>query len=762
MTFANRKFIGLLGAATVVIVAEYVLVLSDSVIAGRMIGAGALGAMNLLMPVFMLVSFFTWQLAVGTSIVYSDAMARTQPVRAANLAGQGLAASVLLGFALCAGIFLLRGPYLDFMASDAATTAYAADYLKWYPVAALLEAIDLLLLYLVYTDGGELCCMVSYCVQVVVNLGLSYGLCAGKLGLPELGMGGIALGTAIANISGMVMLLARLLRSGTCGLRFAPKFMPRALAHSLKLSFGDASSGLFQALLFFVTTKYLIRMWGSDELPIATVVFFVIRLSLFFNGVGIALQPLETVYYGESNTTSINRLVRFAACISVCEGLFLTAVVFIGPELFANIVGIDDPSLVEKTSHAARLTVTGLVGYALSYMLNSHYQYVGRPCRSVLLTALAFFAVPAALLPALGRMVGMNGVWIALAAGPSATVAAFLIVPALRRRSKPAAADRETMIWSVVASNAAACARTVDRFREAILRFAAAETATQIADSLAHALQCIRERNGGRRSIRAEITVKPEPNGIRLIVRDDGVHFAINLPDCSVLHLPAAGYNRNIFSFTLTRDSFDGRYELLRGSEVSAEEIVGVAQLDGSSFDDIYHSSPEQNYALFRTNRESGFVVRDRESGKIVGYTMLLPVDDVTYMKIRKGCFLDTELTPDMVRKYDAPGIYHLYFTGVVVHPKHRSVRMVLSMINAMVDDFLELSRRGIFIDRMIADVVTLDGKKFCRFFGLDKVCESDHHSTIYEVTVMPPRFRVTTPNIQRLEAAYTERNLRI
>lgn len=140
MTFANRKFIGLLGAATVVIVAEYVLVLSDSVIAGRMIGEEALGAMNLLMPVFMLVSFFTWLLAVGTSIVYSDAMARTQQKLAANLAGQGLAASFLLGLALCAGIFVLKGLYLDFMASDAATTAYAADYLKWYPVVADLSS----------------------------------------------------------------------------------------------------------------------------------------------------------------------------------------------------------------------------------------------------------------------------------------------------------------------------------------------------------------------------------------------------------------------------------------------------------------------------------------------------------------------------------------------------------------------------------------------------------------------------------------------
>ncbi|MBO7683326.1 MAG: hypothetical protein J6T51_01195 [Kiritimatiellae bacterium] len=757
MTFANRKFIGFLGAATIVIVAEYVLVLSDSVIAGRMIGEEALGAMNLLMPVFMTVSFFTWLLAVGTSIVYSDAMARMQRDRAANLAGQGLVASVLVGLALCAAILAFKGPYLAFMAPGAGTAGYAAAYLKWFPVVAVLEAVDLVLLYLVYTDGGEICCTVSYCAQVIVNLVLSYGLCSGEWGLPALGMGGIALGTAVAYVSGAAMLLPRLAFSRECGIRFVPKFLPRDFARSLALSFGDASSGLFQALLFFVTTKYLIRGWGSDILPVATVVFFVIRLSLFFNGVGIALQPMETVYHGEGNVTAIRRLVRFAACVSVFEGLFLTAVVFIAPELFADVVGIDDPALVVGASQAARLTVVGLAGYALTYMLNSHYQYVGRPDRSVKLTALAFFAVPAALLFALGGAAGVNGVWVALAAGPTVTVVAFLALPSVRR-AKPAARAMDTHVWSVEASDPAACAEVVKEVGATLSDSISPEAARQVVRTLAPALRCIRERNGKGRRIQSEITVKPEANGARLIVRDDGHHFAIDSLDCPVLHLPAAGFNRNIFIFAQPRDQFEDRYEILRGIDMTLEEVRDVVALDDRNFDACYHSTPEQNWELFKTNRESGFVVRDRETGQLVGYTMLLPVDDSTYLRIRKGAFMDTELTPEMVLKYDAPGIYHLYFTGVVVHPDHRSARMVLAMFNAMIEDFIALSERGIFIDRMIADVVTLDGKKFCRFFGLDKVCESNHHSTIYEVLALPPKFRMTTPSTRRLEAAYKSR----
>jgi len=754
MTFANRKFIGFLGAATIVIVAEYILVLSDSVIAGRVIGEVALGAMNLLMPVFMIASFFTWLLAVGTSIVYSDAMARMQKDRAANLAGQGLVASILLGLALCVVVFAFKGAYLSFMAPDAATTGYAADYLKWFPLVVVLEAIDLLLLYLVYTDGGELCCTVSYCAQVVVNLALSYGLCSGKWGLPELGMGGIALGTAFAYLSGIAMILPRLIRCKKCGISFRPKFLPQDFVRSLKLSFGDASAGLFQALLFFVINKYLIHEWGSDVLPVATVVFFVIRLSIFFNGVGIALQPMETVYHGEGNTTAINRLVRFAACMSIFEGLCLTAIVFIAPEFLADVVGIADPELVSAASRAARLTVIGLAGYALTYMMNSHYQYIWRPDCSVKLTALAFFIVPVALLFSLGKVAGINGVWIALAAGPMVTVAAFLIIPSTRL-ARPGAKGKEPCVWSVKVSDPAACAEVVAGVQSALPSTLPAEATKNVVDTLSHALKSIRKRNGKNRRIQAEVTVKPEDNGVKLIVRDDGQHFAIDSLLCPALHMPAAGFNRNIFIFALPKDQFDDKYEILRGSDLTLEQVKDVVALDDRNFDASYHSTPEQNAALFKTNRESGFAVRDRETGSLVAYAMLLPVTDSTYLRIRQGAFIDTELTPDMVVKYDKPGIYHLYFTGVVVHSDHRSVKMVMTIFNAMIDDFIDLAKRGILIDRMIADVVTRDGRKFCRFFGLDRVCESNHHSTIYEVSALPPKFRMTTPSTRRLEAVY-------
>ena len=88
---------------------------------------------------------------------------------------------------------------------------------------------------------------------------------------------------------------------------------------------------------------------------------------------------------------------------------------------------------------------------------------------------------------------------------------------------------------------------------------------------------------------------------MRIIVRDDGLHFAIDGLDLPVRHLPAAGFNRNIFSFALPGDNFERRYEVLRGYDLSSDEIKEIIKLEDRSFDTRYHATLEQECALFKS-----------------------------------------------------------------------------------------------------------------------------------------------------------------
>ena len=354
MTF-NRRFFRFLGAATVIIIADYLLVLIDCIIAGRVLGEVALGAMNLLMPVFSFATFCCWLLASGTSRVYSLAISKGDDRRAAALAGQGVVASVALGVALVAALMLLETPYLDFMGPSDEVTAFSALYWDWYPLVVVLQSVELMVIYLAFVRGGELVCIASFAVQVVANVVASYALAL------LAGMHGIVLGSVIAQIAGLLVLVPWAF-SSRVGLRLRLGFDPVVLARSVRTSFAESSVWLVHAALFFAITKYVLSAWDSESLPVCAVVFCIIRLTTFFGGVSVALGPLESAQRrGTDVSRELAGVFRIGSATALALMALAAAVFFVAPELLIGIFGIESSDLVTGSKLAARITVGGLL-----------------------------------------------------------------------------------------------------------------------------------------------------------------------------------------------------------------------------------------------------------------------------------------------------------------------------------------------------------------------------------------------------------------
>ena len=345
-----------LGAAAIVVFADYLLVLTDSIVAGRIIGEPALGAMNLLMPVFSAVTFCSWMLASGISGLYQLSVRKREDCRSAEIAGQGLKAAILLAFALCAALYACKGPYLAFMAPGEAISAYCRQYLTWYPVLAALQSVGMLLLYLVFVRGGQLVCVKAYAIQLIANVALSYELCE------RFGMSGISLGTAVSYLVWLLVMAALLHGDDSCP-RFARARLDLALlVRAAKSSFEESFAWLSHAVLFFGITKYVLVFWDSESLAICAVVFFIIRLTLFFSGIGVALRSLESnLRSGTVDSSEINRVFRVGTAATLAALVFFAAIAVIAPEPVIGLFGIESDDLVVGAKFAARLTVGGIV-----------------------------------------------------------------------------------------------------------------------------------------------------------------------------------------------------------------------------------------------------------------------------------------------------------------------------------------------------------------------------------------------------------------
>lgn len=197
------------------------------------------------------------------------------------------------------------------------------------------------------------------------------------------------------------------------------------------------------------------------------------------------------------------------------------------------------------------------------------------------------------------------------------------------------------------------------------------------------------------------------------------------------------------------------RISIITGKQVTLEDIKQAVYLDTLVYDDIYHVDTTQCEKWFNVNPDIYVMAKDIQTGRVIAYVNISPVTDECYDRIKNGDFIDTGITADMILSYDMPFPYSVYFSSIVIHPDYQNTEVFMEIFNAIVDKFIALGEHEVFIRRMIADAVTNNGEKFCRLFGMTKLKGSDHDSSLYEITMIPPKFRILSKKSKQLYDYY-------
>ena len=145
----------------------------------------------------------------------------------------------------------------------------------------------------------------------------------------------------------------------------------------------------------------------------------------FFNGIGIAIQPIVTVYHGENNTRSIRTVMNSAMRVAVCEGIVFMIIFGFFPQIVVKMVGLSDSALVLESCAAIRWMCWGFLALAFAGLFNSYYMFIEHSMLAGLITFLCYLIMPI-LAVFVMAMVGIRGVWIGLGMGPFLGLAVFL------------------------------------------------------------------------------------------------------------------------------------------------------------------------------------------------------------------------------------------------------------------------------------------------------------------------------------------------
>ena len=565
--FCEKKFSSMLISGNYTKAVMYLMLLSDSIIAGHFIGTSGVAGINAITPVTAIVTFFGDLLSTGVGIVFTREVGAMRKDRANEIYGQGLILSVGLGLISALLILVLQDTYFRVSGVTGDILENALKYYRLVPINAFLTIVIFYLEQMVYSDGDELCNNICYGFQIGGNVIFSVILTR------FLGMTGIILGSVIGNSLGILTCLWHYFRKENT-LRFVWHLSFKDFLLTSRYSIVDSSVYICWGLMDYVMIGFVSGRFGEAGLITLAVVVSLIEFGVVMDGVGMAMQPLIGTYFGEKNHVLIKRVMKSGVKAAVIEGLAATALICVFARQFCALFGITGGEALAPSIQALRIVSLGFTFCSVVSLTTSYYMLIDRIAMA---TCIACFqnGLLYILLPVLGALAfGINGMWAGFAVAPILTLACAYLYVYLRfgRDNFPFLLkdmESEIEVMDDTLTPEAAVGLS-DRVRSSLLEHIYARTMANNAALFVEEIGLtILDRNRqAKKPVLIELSLFFEEGSVLIIERDSGKLFdltesAVQVGDLSSFilsgmmeahrekaYLVTTGYNRNMIRFS--------------------------------------------------------------------------------------------------------------------------------------------------------------------------------------------------------------------
>ena len=567
--FCEKKFSSMLISGTFTKAVMYLMLLSDSIIAGYFIGESGVAGINAITPVTAIVTFFGDLASTGVGIVFTREVGAMRKRRADEIYGQGLIISIGIGLISALLIFIFQNTYFSVSGITGDTLERALEYFRFVPINAFLTIVIFYLEQMVYSDGDELINNICYGFQIGGNV-----LCSIILA-KFLGMTGIILGSIIGNTLGILTCIVHYFRKKNT-LHFVWHLSFKDFLMTSRYSIVDSSVYICWGLMDYVMISFISRNYGDTGLIALAVVVSLIEFGVVMDGVGMAMQPLIGTYFGEKNHKLIKRVMKSGVKAAVIEGAVATALIWIFAKQFCGLFGVTEGASLTSAMTAIRIVSLGFVFCSTVSLTTSYYMLIDRIGMA---TAFACFqnGLLYILLPiACSSLFGINGMWAGFVVAPILTLICAMLFVYLKfgKDNFPFLLKdmgSEIIVMDDTLTPESASALSEKAAGSLLSHGYTKDTANRAALFVEEiGLTVLDVNKQSKKPVLVELSLFFEDDHVLIIERDSGKLFDLTDPDAEIkglsgfilsglmeahaekAYLVTTGYNRNMISFSRT------------------------------------------------------------------------------------------------------------------------------------------------------------------------------------------------------------------
>lgn len=386
--------------------------IADGVFVGRFIGEDALAAVNIIMPVIMMVFSLSNMVATGASVNISILLGEKKREEASRVFS--FSVKFIFGISCAIGIigFLFAKPFVSLLSPGATENAvrYGVDYLRIYAIFSPLLPIYFATDNYLRVCGKEKVSMTISIATQLLNIVLDVILIA----LLGKGVRAAAFTSCIAMALGSVITLL-IFRKGRTDLYYTKgKISTRKFFRILVNGSSEFFSSISASVMSLVHNFFLLHYGGTTAVAAMSVVFYVDGIiGMLTFGMCDSLQPAISYCYGAGLLKKVRVILRYIIVAAVFLSAFsLLFMMFAGRYVAPLFIKPDDKKLLDMSIVAMKLfSVSYLFGW-VDMCFSSYFTALERPVRSLLVSFFGTLIFPVAFLFILSDIWGLNGIWL--------------------------------------------------------------------------------------------------------------------------------------------------------------------------------------------------------------------------------------------------------------------------------------------------------------------------------------------------------------
>ena len=386
-------------------------VLIDTIFVGQWIGANAIAAINVVLPVSFFIAALGMAIGLGGGSIISRALGKDNYAKATKTFGN----QIVLNFSLTISFALVGLLFMDSIIPAFGGKGALFEPAKIY-YTIVLYGVPILGFCMMGNNviravGKPKYAMYAMMLPSISNLILDYVL----IYIFDFGMYGAAWATTLSyGVCGIYILYFFTSKNA----ELKPLLSDFKIDWSITKEIGALGSVTLarQAVVsisVLLVNNLLYRLDGESAVAVYAIISRLLMFSLFpILGITQGFIPIAGYNYGAKNKKRVEQVIRTAVLYS--SGL--ATLVFMMIYVFSNSIGTiftSEPLVLQKTPAAIRwvFAATPIVGIQL--IGAAYYQAIGKALPALLLTLTrqGFFFIP--LLYILPEFLGIDGVWIA-------------------------------------------------------------------------------------------------------------------------------------------------------------------------------------------------------------------------------------------------------------------------------------------------------------------------------------------------------------